>query len=90
MADCTSRQAHRRYFLPTPSSVIKSSLALPPGNWVTSSAAQCGRYKSATITYSNGAAKTLNLGNAPATKTDMDQAKAAIPVLQIVDVAGCD
>jgi hypothetical protein len=51
---------------------------------------QCGRYKSATITYSNGVAKTLNLGNAPATKIDMEQAKAALPILQIVDVTGCD
>jgi len=51
---------------------------------------QCGRYKSATITYSDGSAKTLNLGNAPATKNDMEQAKAAIPILRIVDVAGCD
>jgi len=51
---------------------------------------QCGHYKSATITYSDGSAKTLNLGNAPATKNDMEQAKAAIPILRIVDIAGCD
>jgi len=71
--------------------IIGSSLKSPNGE-VTELVVttQCGRYKSATITYSNGAAKTLNLGNAPATKTDMDQAKAAIPVLQIVDITGCD
>jgi hypothetical protein len=44
---------------------------------------QCGHYRSATITYADGSAKTLNLGNAPATKTD-------IPILRIVDIAGCD
>jgi hypothetical protein len=51
---------------------------------------QCGHYKSATITYSDGSAKTLNLSNAPATQKDMDQAKAAIPILRIVDLPGCD
>lgn len=51
---------------------------------------QCGHYKSATITYADGSAKTLNLGNAPATKTDLEQAKAAIPILQIVEIGGCD
>jgi hypothetical protein len=50
---------------------------------------QCGHYKTATITYADGSAKTLNLGNAPATKDDMSQAKAAIPILRIVDIAGC-
>jgi hypothetical protein len=50
---------------------------------------QCGHYKSAMITYADGSAKTLNLGNAPATKNDMEQAKAAIPILRIVDIAGC-
>jgi hypothetical protein len=51
---------------------------------------KCGHYKSATITYSDGSAKTLNLSNAPATQKDMDQAKAAIPILRIIDLAGCD
>jgi hypothetical protein len=51
---------------------------------------QCGHYKSATITYADGFAKTLNLSNAPASQKDMDQAKAAIPILRIVDIAGCD
>lgn len=51
---------------------------------------QCGHYKSATITYADGFTKTLNLGNAPATKTDMSQAKAAIPILRFEDVGGCE
>jgi hypothetical protein len=50
---------------------------------------QCGRYKSATITYADGFTKTLNLGNAPATKTDMQQAKAAIAILRIEDLGNC-
>jgi hypothetical protein len=51
---------------------------------------QCGHYVSATITYADGSAKTLNLSHAPASKGDMDNAKAALPILRIVDVAGCD
>lgn len=51
---------------------------------------QCGHYKSATITYADGSAKTLNLSNAPANQRDMDQAKAAIPILRIVEMGGCD
>jgi len=31
----------------------------------------------------------LNLSNAPASQTDMEKAKAAIPVLRIVDIPGC-
>jgi hypothetical protein len=51
---------------------------------------KCGRYLSATISYADGSAKTLNLGNAPASQSDMDKAKAAIPILRIVDQPGCD
>jgi hypothetical protein len=51
---------------------------------------KCGHYKSATITYSDGSAKTLNLGDAPASKNDMEQAKAAIPILRIVDLGECN
>ena len=51
---------------------------------------KCGHYQSATITYADGSAKTLNLSNAPATQKDMDQAKAAIPILRIIDLGGCD
>jgi hypothetical protein len=51
---------------------------------------QCGHYLSATITYADGTAKTLNLSNAPASQSDMDNAKAAIPILRIVDQFGCD
>jgi hypothetical protein len=51
---------------------------------------RCGHYKSATITYADGSAKTLNLSNATASRKDMDQAKAAIPILRIIDLAGCD
>jgi hypothetical protein len=51
---------------------------------------KCGRYLFATISYADGSAKTLNLGNAPASKSDMDKAKAAIPILRIVDQPGCD
>jgi hypothetical protein len=50
---------------------------------------KCGHYLSATITYADGSTKTLNLSNAPANQTDMDKAKAAIPMLHIVDVPGC-
>jgi len=51
---------------------------------------KCGHYLSAIISYADGTAKSLNLGNAPATQSDMDQAKAAIPILRIVDQPGCD
>jgi hypothetical protein len=51
---------------------------------------KCGHYLSASISYADGTAKTLNLGNAPATQSDMDKAKAAIPILRIVDEPGCE
>jgi len=51
---------------------------------------KCGHYQSATITYSDGTAKTLSLSNAPASQSDMDNAKTAIPVLRIVDLFECD
>jgi hypothetical protein len=51
---------------------------------------KCGHYQSATITYADGSAKTLSLSNAPASQKDMDQAKAAIPILRIIDLGGCD
>ena len=50
----------------------------------------CGHYLFASISFADGTAKTLNLGNAPATQSDMDKAKAAIPILRIVDEPGCD
>jgi hypothetical protein len=51
---------------------------------------KCGHYLSASISYADGSAKTLNLGNAPATQSDMDKAKAAISILRIVDQPGCE
>jgi len=51
---------------------------------------KCGHYLAASITFADGTAKTLNLGNAPASQSDMDKAKAAIPILRIVDEPGCD
>lgn len=51
---------------------------------------KCGHYLWATISFADGTAKTLNLGKAPATQGDMDKAKAAIPILRIVDEPGCD
>jgi hypothetical protein len=51
---------------------------------------KCGHYLSASISFADGTAKTLNLGNAPATQSDMDKAKAAIPILRIVDQPGCE
>ncbi len=51
---------------------------------------KCGHYLFASISFADGSAKTLNLGNAPATQSDMDKAKAAIPILRIVDQPGCD
>ena len=50
---------------------------------------KCGHYQFATITYADGSAKTLNLSNAPASQSDMDKAKAAIPMLRIIDMPGC-
>lgn len=50
---------------------------------------KCGHYLSASITFADGSAKTLNLGNAPASQSDMDKAKAAIPILRFVDQPGC-
>ena len=51
---------------------------------------KCGHYQSATITYADGSARTLNLSNAPTSQKDMDQAKAAIPILRIIELGGCD
>ena len=51
---------------------------------------KCGHYLSATVSYADGSARTLNLGNAPASRSDMDKAKAAIPILRFVDQSGCD
>jgi hypothetical protein len=51
---------------------------------------KCGHYLFASISFADGSAKTLNLGNAPASQSDMDKAKAAIPILRIVDQPGCD
>jgi hypothetical protein len=51
---------------------------------------KCGHYLFASISYADGSAKTLNLGNAPATQSDMDKAKAAIPILRILDQPGCE
>jgi hypothetical protein len=51
---------------------------------------KCGRYQTALITYADGTVKSLSLSNAPATKSDLEKAKAAIPILRVVDVAGCD
>jgi hypothetical protein len=51
---------------------------------------KCGHYLWASISFADGTAKTLNLGNAPASQSDMDKAKAAIPILRIVDEPGCD
>jgi len=51
---------------------------------------KCGHYLFASIAFADGSAKTLNLGNAPESQSDMDKAKAAIPILRIVDQPGCD
>ncbi len=51
---------------------------------------KCGHYLSASISFADGSAKTLNLGNAPASQSDMDKARAAIPILRFVDQPGCD
>lgn len=51
---------------------------------------KCGHFLSATITYADGSVKTLNLSNAPASQSDMDRARAAIPILRIVDLFECD
>jgi hypothetical protein len=51
---------------------------------------KCGHYLYASISYADGTVKTLNLGNAAASQSDMDKAKAAIPILRIVEESGCD
>jgi hypothetical protein len=51
---------------------------------------KCGHYLFASISFADGSAKTLNLGKAPASQSDMDKAKVAIPILRIVDQPGCD
>jgi hypothetical protein len=51
---------------------------------------KCGHYLYASISYADGSAKILNLGNAPASQADMEKAKAAIPILHFVDEPGCD
>jgi hypothetical protein len=50
---------------------------------------KCGHYQTALITYADGSIKSLSLSNAPATKADMEKAKAAISILRIVDVPDC-
>jgi hypothetical protein len=50
---------------------------------------KCGHYLSATITFADGTAKTVSLSYAQASQTDMDEAKAAIPILRIVEQFGC-
>ena len=51
---------------------------------------KCGHYLSATVTYADGSVKTLSLSNAQASQSDMDNARAAIPILRIVDLFDCD
>jgi hypothetical protein len=51
---------------------------------------KCGHYLSASISYADGTVKILNLGNAAASQSDMDKAKAAIPILHIIEESGCD
>jgi prepilin-type processing-associated H-X9-DG protein len=51
---------------------------------------KCGHYLFANISFADGSAKSLNLGNAPASQSDMDKAKAAMPILRFVDQPGCD
>ena len=51
---------------------------------------KCGHYLSASISFADGTVKILNLGNAAASQSDMDKAKAAIPILRIVEEFGCD
>jgi hypothetical protein len=51
---------------------------------------KCGRYQTAVFTYADGTVKSLSLSNAPATKTDLEKAKAAIPILRVVDIADCN
>src|SRR5580704_12672232 len=43
---------------------------------------KCGHYLYASISYADGTSKILNLSNAPATQSDIDKAKAAIPILR--------
>jgi hypothetical protein len=50
---------------------------------------KCGHYLWASVTFADGTAKSLNLGNAPASQSDMDKARAAIPILHIED-QGCE
>jgi hypothetical protein len=50
---------------------------------------KCGRYQTALITYADGTVKSISLSNAPASKTDLEKAKAAIPILRVVDIADC-
>jgi hypothetical protein len=51
---------------------------------------KCGRYQTAMITYADGTIKSMSLSNAPATKMDLEKAKAAIPILRVVDIADCN
>ena len=51
---------------------------------------KCGHYLSATITFADGSVKTLSLSNAPSSMSDMDKAKAAIPILRFTEQFGCD
>src|SRR5258708_36463233 len=51
---------------------------------------KCGHYLYASISFADGTVKTLNLGSAAASRSDMDKAKAAIPILRIVEESGCN
>jgi hypothetical protein len=50
---------------------------------------KCGHYLYASISFADGTVKSLNLGNAVASQSDMDKAKAAIPILRFVEESGC-
>ncbi len=73
------------YVAPGPSSLVATSHAT---DLVVTT--KCGHYLYASISYADGTVKTLNLGNAAASQSDMDKAKAAIPILRIVEEFGCD
>jgi hypothetical protein len=48
-----------------------------------------GHYHFATVTYSDGSIKTVDLGDKPSNQTELEQIKAAIPMIRVVDLVGC-
>jgi hypothetical protein len=51
---------------------------------------KCGHYLYAKASYSDNTFKTVDLANQAVNESELDQAKAALPLLRVVDLIGCE